>query len=374
MSEAVIQHPGPELIFDMWEYILLKHTGPSEVFDAEWLQKTQYTCHGFAKILRPLIYRHVNLRCFADAISFFSTISLYQSLASSVQTLQFSFDLGANPKLGRYGPEDSNSDVHNGDDSSSESGHSFNVDSGLPQPEHQEFWAAFIECMPKLVQLKKFSISYSHSDLHFLHRLLRFGNLTETLPRTVQTMHMKPLPEDYNLESEDLISEHAWNSTLWRLDISLIPHIHTLILTTPSYLIWPPTTKRFKAVIQQWTAQFRHKTQSLLKEIVVNFAFSDEGVLVQEWEEETGEKADEVYEDKRAVGGGYGTQIVLQPNAKKSWVSIPIFQSSHSNREEYFFGSEGRDYLYPWTYLDEGKAAKIGANLRGKTQVFLAII
>ncbi|KAJ7883085.1 hypothetical protein B0H13DRAFT_1890598 [Mycena leptocephala] len=173
-------------------------------------------------------------------------------------------------------------------------------------------------------------------------------------------MHLKPLPEDYDLEGEDLISTFAWNSAFWRLDISLIPHIRTLILTTPSYVIWPPTTSQFKLTIAEWTAQFRHKTESQLNEIIINFAFNDEGVLVEKWAEETGKEVGDVYEDKRAVGGGYGTQIVLCPNSKKkkTWDSVTIFHSSKSNREEYFFGREGRDYMYPWLYLDEVKAAK----------------
>jgi hypothetical protein len=116
----------------------------------------------------------------------------------------------------------------------------------------------------------------------------------------------------------------AWNSSFWRLDISLIPHIRTLILTTPSYVIWPPTTSQFKRTIAEWTAQFRHKTDSQINEIVINFAFNDEGELVAKWVEETGKVADDVYEDKRAVGGGYGTQIVLRPNAKKTWDSVSV--------------------------------------------------
>ncbi|KAJ7809442.1 hypothetical protein B0H13DRAFT_1927915 [Mycena leptocephala] len=364
MSEAVLQPPEVELDFDVWELVLRKHTGPDDTFNVQWLQKTQYTCQGFAKILRPLIYRHVNLRCIEDAISFFATISQYPSLAGSVRTLQFSFDMDGNPELGRYPYSD--------DESSSEDGRSIDsVDSStnssatsvLAQPEHEvtkQFWASFIENIPKLVQLATLSVSYSHSDMHFLHRLLLFGDLKETLPSSVQKMHLKPLPEDYDLEGEDLISTFAWNSAFWRLDISLIPHICTLILTTPSYVIWPPTTSQFKLTIAEWTAQFRHKTESQLNEIIINFAFNDEGVLVEKWAEETGKEVGDVYEDKRAVGGGYGTQIVLCPNSKKkkTWDSVTIFHSSKSNREEYFFGREGRDYMYPWLYLDEVKAAK----------------
>jgi hypothetical protein len=200
------------VVFDVWEYVLLKHTGPNEIFDAEWLQNTQYTCQGFAKIVQPLIYRHVNLRCFADAISFLNTISRYPTLAGSVRTLQLSFDMGGDPDRGCYPYSDeelasedgqSTDSANSSTDSLGPSAESF--DSALPQPEHEvtkQFWASFIANLPKLVQLRTLSVSYSHSDMHFLHRLLHFGDLKETLPSSVQKMHLKPLPEDHDLESD----------------------------------------------------------------------------------------------------------------------------------------------------------------------------
>ncbi|KAJ6489150.1 hypothetical protein C8R47DRAFT_1125182, partial [Mycena vitilis] len=307
------------LNYDLWHEILRTHLRPGPGWTADALNATQFTCWDFCRILQPAMYRHVNLRSFACAISFFTTVSgntdRQRRLAESVQTMQFSFDLDGDPdnedldSVAGSDCEEGSSCEEDEDpadqtetvaDDDSDDGPEDFVD--IPVPAHPlvvEFWARFQDTLPKLIQLNVFSVCFDHYDPFFLRRLLTYGNLADTLPSSVNKLHLKPLPSQYTLAEEDLVLDcFAWDLTPWRLDISLIPHVRSLYVTTPSYVVWPPTKRQLK-----------------FSEIVINSGFGDNGDTIDWFERKKLKQHPEfqlldVFDRMRTLDGGLGVQLV----------------------------------------------------------------
>ncbi|KAJ7255689.1 hypothetical protein C8J57DRAFT_1517981 [Mycena rebaudengoi] len=197
------------------------------------------------------LYRHVNLKSERKALIFWSTLGSRQDLADTVETLQLSFSL-------------------------EETG--------------EGFWHGLRQHLPQMTKLTNFSLSYSLGDDDCLYRLIDKGDLAHTLPSTVDTLHLKP---DYEKLQEACLFHRAvlweenfpedqgpWWSTFWRLTLSQIPSFTHLIITTPVYIIWPPTHERMQNVFHQWTAQLRcsNSAHSSLCTITINSAYEDEGL------------------------------------------------------------------------------------------------
>ncbi|KAJ6462678.1 hypothetical protein C8R47DRAFT_1158280, partial [Mycena vitilis] len=366
------------LNYDLWHEILRTHLRPGPDWHADALSETQLTCWEFCRILQPAMYHHVNLRSFACAISFFTTVSgntdRHRRLAESVQTLQFSFDLDGDPdddELDSVPESDSEeelsceegpagvrtdsrynsveADAHDNDADTQadtqddDADDDVDMDSDdepqdfvdIPVPVHPvlvEFWARFQEALPKLIQLDVFSVCFDHYDPFFLRRLLTYGNLADTLPSSVDKLHLKPLPSQYTLADEDLMLEcFAWDLTPWRLDISLIPHIHSLFVTTPSYVVWPPTKRQLKFSMDSWTAQLRCGSNSDLREIVINSGFGDNGesidwFLRKKLQRHPDFQLLDVFERMRTLGGGLGVQLVWRRSGLRGPVGEPIWK------------------------------------------------
>lgn len=122
----------------------------------------------FSSIFRPLIYRHVNLRSLDYAISFLTTVSnpCNEQLATSVKTLQISY----------------------------------NLDTAEDDPLASLFWSQLRTALPLLSRLKTVNMWYAIEDENCLHRFIMEGDLKQTLPASVETLHLKPMPEQDSLE------------------------------------------------------------------------------------------------------------------------------------------------------------------------------
>ncbi|KAJ7447727.1 hypothetical protein B0H11DRAFT_1929477 [Mycena galericulata] len=334
--EAASQAPqrdGNPLNLDLWIEIFHKHLRPQVDLSASSAAELQYGCRFFAGALQPLLYRHINLRSFSRAIAFFTSVAQENPrLARSVRTLQFSFEMTP------LGADTETEDLDDDTDS---------VQSRDVSPLETEFWTALNEGLPNLISLTTLSVSYDHNNKDFLRDLLRMGDLARILPASVIKLHLKPLPEEYHLHPEDLHMDGPWHTTSWRLQISQIPNIGQLIVTTPTYVVWPPTVDQVTTTVAEWTAQLRRST-SRLQEIVIKCGFGDEGGALEKWQEshEGEEMADGFGEDR------FGVQMVWRLNDKE-WNPVEIYETSDSNREEYFFGPEGQEYNLPWLFVDE---------------------
>ncbi|KAJ7885299.1 hypothetical protein B0H14DRAFT_2563938 [Mycena olivaceomarginata] len=260
--------------------------------------------------------------------------SHHAALAKRVYTLQFTFDLNTDPETETdyYVSEDSDLD---GDSEGSDSGveDSEPLAPDLPQencaaepdieipgierdevdfenpPTAEEFWALFAIAMPRLLNLFTFSLSYDHYDENFLRRLIHLGNLAQSFPTSLLTMHLKPLPCHYSISRLDLDLEYAWDKPSWRSNISQIPYIRQLILSTPAYVVWPPSAKTFSRTRDEWTEQLGNRSSSKLRDIVINCSFLDGGLRVMYWAGNTRMPA-EALRLTREIAGGQGFQWV----------------------------------------------------------------
>lgn len=137
-----------------------------------------------------------------------------------------------------------------------------------------------------------------------------------------------------------------WTATNWCLDITLLPHIKQLIVTTPTYIVWPPTARQFDSAKNKWTAQLRRSPGvSVLQEIVIHSAFADEGDRIRSWEETGGELPDVL--DGRNLGADW----VWRRESRKEWQMVS-HTAYFSNREEYFFGRSEGEYELGWLHID----------------------
>ncbi|KAJ7677917.1 hypothetical protein DFH06DRAFT_1121476 [Mycena polygramma] len=338
------KHPVP---FEIWEKIIKCHWDPFKAKAKDIVKLTALSTQ-FNDLFRPFMYRHVNLRTLGDAACFFSTVAneSHASLAVAVKTLQFSFDLDPSAAAPLAVPPS--------------------------QSAWTDFWAKFRRALPRLLRLKTLSVSYAYDDTFFLHRLVLEGDLADYLPDSVQTLHLKPLHYDiYNVIEvydnnpfssifskghQDPDSAGPWDDPSWRLSIALIPHIHTLIVSSSLYVVWPPTEKEAELCLTACTAQLRHVSRPNLKTIVVNCAYGNEGALLEDWEEEH-DFLSPLFELKE-VNGGVGMQLVATEVSTKKWEWKTLRKPSSSYREEYFFGWEGREYLVPWLHINEVQNAK----------------
>ncbi|KAJ7708449.1 hypothetical protein B0H16DRAFT_1823324 [Mycena metata] len=424
----------PFLPYDVLHSIFHEHKG-AYFLAPEDMVKMQLVSRGFSEIFRPLIYRHVNMRSFEAAMTFFKTISSQPRLAASVRTLQLTFNVNSMadavdsdtfsdsdtssddcppctffvpagrthlrdnsrsteivipytiveddvPDENPYTTAEGGSSSSATDDPTNEAPHADPVfEEGSPWA--VEFWEGFRSSLPLLVNLQTLNLSFDHRDRFFIRRFMEFGDLPHKLPPSVCTLHLKPLPGDYHFRNDqDLLSNtYFWDDEQWPYELRHIPHIHRFVLTTPTYVIWPPDNETYTDHLHGWTGRIRH-TNSQLREIVLNFGFGDEGAVarteIDKDLEALGESLSTVVELKlfnkgpkgvappffysRPIGGSVGTQVVWHQfgprKARKTWSETAISASKHqTDRSEYFFGWEGQDYLYPWLLIDPEEQA-----------------
>lgn len=150
-----------------------------------------------------------------------------------------------------------------------------------------------------------------------------------------------------------------WDTTFWRLTISQIPHIRQLFVTTPLYVVWPPTQDQLELTMAEWTAQLRRpKVTSPLEEIIINSAFGDDTELLEQSGSVEGEANVADVFHLQDVADGVGVQTVWRRKTRREWEEVKVQAPSDSNREEYLFGPEDCNFLSPWLLVDEVAEAK----------------
>ncbi|KAJ6588088.1 hypothetical protein B0H19DRAFT_1057343 [Mycena capillaripes] len=223
------------------------------------------------------------------------------------------------------------------------------------------FWSKLQQAIPLLLNLKTLNICYSVVDAECLHRYIIEGNFSHSLPSSLGTLHLKPLPEEDGNNEGELWNVGPWDESMWRLSISLIPYIHTLIVTSPTYIIWPLTQDRLDLTLAEWTAQLCRRSPSsspsTLTTIVLNCGYGDRAQCAVDYEDfsdDGQEPIPDIFEPKNILDGHLvGSQIVWERTAPKEWGIKNLVVPSTSNREEYFFGTGGRAYLRPYFHINE---------------------
>ncbi|KAJ7025911.1 hypothetical protein C8F04DRAFT_1268765 [Mycena alexandri] len=285
---------------DILYYLLRTCIRPGQTSEQTVL-KLQFVCKDFCALVRSWIYAHINLRSFEDAIRFFSTVALHSTLAYSVRTMQLTFNM-MDCTLEELDPLEENLDMP----------------------------------FPPLTRLETLNLSFDHDDRLFLRRFLVLGNLETSLPSCVKKIHLKPLGPDYHLEDDTGplgIGKHGPAS------LRVFPTLKPFFVTSPTYVVWPPTNDGLDAAIRAWTGSL--STSSGLQEVVLNFAFGDEGEQIRALIEEDDDAVPApFYEPIAEVGGSVGLQLLWR-RVGEEWQNVPINVASESNRAEYFFGPEG---------------------------------
>ncbi|KAJ7161783.1 hypothetical protein C8R43DRAFT_1123501 [Mycena crocata] len=356
LPEGVIRH------------IYVEHVGMYEL-SATDLLALQRVSPLFYRIFRPYTYRYVNLRTPSDAIAFFSIVKSprYDILAEAVRSLQLSFNMD---------PE-----------TYEDPGPEIKADLGLwafqemNALDWEAFWIHFREGLPKLSLLSTLSLSFSHDDDNILGRLVENGDLIHSLPSSVMKLHLKPVPEEYHhvelvrhflrflflflTRMQELAGEGPWDHPSWRSYLAQIPHIKEFFVTSPMYIVWPPTQDNLDRDIKYWTRALRRAdvaVPSSLRRIILNCGFGDEGASLETWNEaEEEDQVAEAYEDDKSDGHRFLCQLVWERKGKGGktvWKELDVYFPSHSLREEYLFGEVGREFLFPWIHIDLEKEAK----------------
>ncbi|KAK7041098.1 hypothetical protein R3P38DRAFT_3179646 [Favolaschia claudopus] len=230
--------------YDIWEHTLHNFL-LDDYGDRDAIFKAVLTCQAFKAIIQPKIFDHVNLRSQACAILFFRTVVEAPHLASRVKTLQLSFDFdvvsdscelyvdefpGGEPysdsdeplsELDTEGYEELGPGLLNARRQRDRDDSKIYADekaakklvasatrptpfSGTPvlcavedEPKPiRAFWRSFCSGMPVLSSLTTLSISYNHDDCLFLQRFNRYGDVANTLPPSLRTLHF-PLGPDW---------------------------------------------------------------------------------------------------------------------------------------------------------------------------------
>ncbi|KAJ7032700.1 hypothetical protein C8F04DRAFT_1184663 [Mycena alexandri] len=285
---------------------------------------------------------------FEDAIRFFSTVAL--ALHPSVQRSDYAANI-------QY------DGLHARRAGSLEE----NLDMPFPPstPLAAAFWASFQRIMPRLTRLETLNLSFDHDDRLFLRRFLVLGNLETTLPSCVKKIHLNPwgqiitwrtmyafflgFPFSFSqtLLQELLTDWTPWDREAWAGELARIPHIKTLLCHIADICCMAPTNDGLDAAIRAWTGSL--STSSGLQEVVLNFAFGDEGSKF--------ELPAPFYEPIAEVGGSVGLQLLWR-RVGEEWQNVPINVASESNRAEYFFGPEGQGYNNAWLWVEDEKDAQ----------------
>ncbi|KAJ7211555.1 hypothetical protein C8J57DRAFT_1539486 [Mycena rebaudengoi] len=306
-----------DLTEDLWHLVFREFTGIWQL-SPRTIEELQTLSLLFKTIFQPYIYRHVNLRTPWHAVAFFRTLATRADLAPEIRTLQLSFEL---------------CDCSN------------------------DFWQGFRGQLPRMTALENLSLAYSHLDDDCLHRLLETGKLGDLLPPSAKTLHLKPVYQDIYEGGRGFPDDRGpWCSTLWRLTLAQIPHFSHFIVTTPVYIVWPPTSPRLTTVFAEWTAQLRktkHRASSLCT-ITLNSGFEDNGKRTREYRVEFGVNKAEDPElgGGDDVEGSLGTR--LQWGSENGYTWKMAKPDSTVNVGSYFFGWEGRQWELSWGHLKPG--------------------
>jgi len=241
----------------------------------------------FYNSLAQFFYRNVNLLSFERAVNFLKCLDSHTHFRTYIQVLRISFDL-----------------------------------SSLDRP--QDFWCLWSTHASSMTSLRCLGICFTHTDSQPLGRFFHLGGGATCFPSSLVQLHLLPIQleyreEDYSDEYSDEDTEEGgsdsdreeggsdnedadddsasdgqpddfsdqdstaadwtekkdfgpWESPSWSITLALFPQIHFLIVTTPRYLIWPPTEDVFAAVRQRWTRSLSERHQ--LSKIIIHWGYA----------------------------------------------------------------------------------------------------
>ncbi|KAJ7883032.1 hypothetical protein B0H14DRAFT_2565107 [Mycena olivaceomarginata] len=299
---------------DIWLEILKNNTCYSDP-SAKSLGALQYTCRQFSHIICPLTYQHVNLISYCRAIRFFKTVSLHGHLACSVETLQLTFNL--------KGDMEAETDYYV---SESDSDHGDASDSGDKDNRH------FVQ-EERLTRAQEEGKAGDSGDKD--HRVQEEGSekSARLKPEHVLSDHNTAMDQDSDTDS-DLNIEHTWDKDAWCLHISQIPHIQQLIVTTPAYVVWPPSPN-----LQPYTEPI---DRTVAHRIVLKF----KGNCDQLWFGGFGNCAMDWAGDGRMPAADYCVE------------AGPVYNPAQSNCAAYCFGPDLQNLYSPrWLHVELEKWA-----------------
>ncbi|KAJ7272358.1 hypothetical protein C8J57DRAFT_1507213 [Mycena rebaudengoi] len=314
---AVVYSYSSEVAPELW-LLIAEQLLDFRDLDKDTVDCLQYLGSVFLKLFQPLLYIHVNLTTGNRALQFFQTVLSKPHLASRVLSIQFTLDLHPPPP----------------------------------------FWTGFQALLPTLHNLQSLAFSFGEDDEDALNRIIGDGHLATSIPSNVHTLHLKFLYK----RREFADKSGLWNFSHWRLSVSQIPApIQNFVVSTPTYVIWPPTASQRSSVLLAWTSQMsmarRSATPSTLRCIVINSGFGDEyrlGEYINEWEESLamGEEVED--EDWLApeLGGGddmegyVGTRIIWESANGRQWTVSDPYRAPKGI--SYAFGLENDEWKQTW--------------------------
>ncbi|KAK7014682.1 hypothetical protein R3P38DRAFT_2787515 [Favolaschia claudopus] len=206
------------------------------------------------------------------------------------------------------------------------------------------FWGQLPQALKSLTRLKTLNVCYALMDYDCLHRLVLEGDLRGCVPPSLEKLHLKPLGSDIEfLKGQVEEDDGPWAGSSWNVSVSLVPNIHTLIVTTPTYLISDFTHITHDMTMKRWTAQYRRKepyVNTQLHNIILNFAYDDEASAVvcddKECDDEECLNMDIPYMfEPRDIIDGH-----MRKDGEDVWEER-TYPVPRNTREEYFFGPGG---------------------------------
>ncbi|KAJ7147891.1 hypothetical protein C8R43DRAFT_952909 [Mycena crocata] len=236
IAQTRIQNVWGVILAELPEARLLPKGMPAALADS---------CKFLRGVYQHQMFQYVNLKSAAKAVSFFRTLSLRQDLLPHVQLIYCSFILPNDNAL------------------------------------LQECFCSQVSLMPNLHQL---SLTYSARDDEALYRIVEFLG---PLPERMHTLHLRPLPSHGAYQpgmAEAFAPNPPWKCNTWPLHLARIPSpISSFVLSTPSYVFWPPTDPILARVFRSWTVQLRAQERhgssscSSLQKITINSGYGDSG-------------------------------------------------------------------------------------------------
>ncbi|KAJ6539118.1 hypothetical protein B0H19DRAFT_1177227 [Mycena capillaripes] len=258
---------------------ILQHLPP--LMDRAGLQQLSMSCTIFQCGLQPFLFRHVNLRDFEEAFTFFDIMGRPRAfnLASGIHTLQISLNLQ---------PDDEDEDEDEDDNEDSDEDEEEDTDSVNESP-HMLFFQQWHLLQPRLPNLHTLVVCFSHGEGGFAEHFV--GDYRPQLLPRLKKLHLSPIPEEAWFGAEEDENNEpdngpwddvqAWaallcNHHLWRIEY--------LIVSTPGHPFWPPTNSQARIMHRSWFDDLPHTSK--LHTFVLHCGYGAECARLERYRDE----------------------------------------------------------------------------------------
>ncbi|KAJ7437072.1 hypothetical protein B0H11DRAFT_1936185 [Mycena galericulata] len=228
---VIVKREAIHIYEDIWRLLFQEYIDVCQL-PAPVIQTMQSISTGTKEVLQPYLYRHIHLRRARDVHLFFATLDLRGDLGTHLTSIHLAFI-----------------------------------------PTDSKVWILLRTHMPGLGQLSFISFAYSGNESDPLGYIL--AKLGRFLPAALQTLHLRS-----SCNPEDVMASGStpWTTKTWCGNLAQIPSpITTFILTTPDYVVWPPTTEKLNKTRDAWTFGLSSHPGTSLRRIFVNSGFVDGG-------------------------------------------------------------------------------------------------